>query len=98
MVYVVAPIRQAVHQVKGTTIWSYAGWRPRTLQNSFETLRINTTTKTKISRLAQTDIFILKEINIMENHHIERLNDVIQQAKAKMKRILITKEIKRLKG
>ena len=96
MVHVVAPTGRAAHQVKGITIWSYAGWRPRSLQSSLATLRTNATRMPHISRLASTDVLILEEISMMENHQVERLNEVMQQAKAEMKRILLNDERMRL--
>lgn len=76
-VQVVAPTGKAAFNVNGITTWSYVGWSPGLTRQSIKDL----VTKSENNEAAQkriqgTDVLIIDEISMVENHHFERLNEV----------------------
>lgn len=77
-VNVIAPTGRAALQVDGMSTWSYMGWTP-----DFHKLRLNEL-KTKgwrkhvTQRFKMTDVLIIDEISMVENHHLERINECMK--------------------
>lgn len=82
IVTVLAPTGLAALNVNGQTTWSYAGWQPgahkRKLKELEEDARIFTHQR---NRLILTDVLIIDEISMVENHHLERLNCIMKSAR-----------------
>lgn len=81
-VHIVAPTGRAALAVNGTTTWMYAGWTParfmRPVKELEEAARFG---KFVYKRLNSTDVLVIDEISMVENHHFERLNSVMQSAR-----------------
>ncbi|RYP04106.1 hypothetical protein DL765_010305 [Monosporascus sp. GIB2] len=81
-VEVVAPTGRAALAVNGITTWSYAGWGPSAHARPLNVLRKWSISKKTVHRLAETDVLIIDEISMVENHHLERLSEVMKEARA----------------
>lgn len=62
----------------GTTTWSFAGWTPDAFKLSLQKLRDKAFGKTVKERLRETDVLVIDEISMVENHHFERLNEIMK--------------------
>ncbi|KAK5997694.1 ATP-dependent DNA helicase PIF1-like protein [Cladobotryum mycophilum] len=80
-VEVVAPTGRAALAVNGITTWSYAGWSPPAHATPLETLRKWAISEKNVHRFAETDVLVIDEISMVENHHLERLNEVMKEAR-----------------
>ncbi|RYP73819.1 hypothetical protein DL771_003397 [Monosporascus sp. 5C6A] len=80
-VHVVAPTGRAALAVNGMTTWSYAGWSPSAHARPLNVLRKWSISEENIDRLANTDVLIIDEISMVENHHLERLNEIMKEAR-----------------
>ncbi|RYP82365.1 hypothetical protein DL769_001690 [Monosporascus sp. CRB-8-3] len=80
-VEVVAPTGRAALAVNGMTTWSYAGWTPSAHTHPLNVLREWSTSERNIHRLAETDVLIIDEISMIENHHLERLSEIMKEAR-----------------
>ncbi|ESA43436.1 PIF1, variant [Neurospora crassa OR74A] len=77
IVQVVAPTGKAAFNVHGITTWSYVGWSPGLTRQSIEDLVFKSKYSAAAkSRIQYTDVLIIDEISMVENHHFERLNTV----------------------
>jgi hypothetical protein len=77
-VYVLAPTGRAALQIDGTTTWSYMGWTPENHKMPIERL-IRTGWQKKVrTRFKETDVLIIDEISMVENHHLERINRTLK--------------------
>lgn len=80
-VYVVAPTGRAALQVNGMSTWSYMGWTPDHHKLTMKKLK-TTGFRTHVQkRLRETDVIIIDEISMVENHHLERMNVVMKEAR-----------------
>ena len=76
-VQVAAPTGKAAFNVNGMTTWSYAGWSPGLTGQSIKDLVFQSAyTEAARKRIKKTDVLIIDEISMVENHHFERLNMV----------------------
>ncbi|KAH0495057.1 hypothetical protein TgHK011_008629 [Trichoderma gracile] len=74
IVHVVAPTGRAALQVDGMSTWSYMGWTPDYHKFPMDKL-ISKGFRTHIlKRLRATEVLIIDEISMVENHHLERIN------------------------
>lgn len=83
-VHILAPTGRAAIEVNGSTLWSYAGWRPETKERSMKQVLGGYKGKTKRElrkRLSKTDILVIDEISMIENFSFERLNRVLKHVK-----------------
>ncbi|RYP37678.1 hypothetical protein DL766_001419 [Monosporascus sp. MC13-8B] len=80
-VEVVAPTGRAALAVNGITTWSYAGWTPSAHARPLNVLRKWSISKKNVHRLAETDVLIIDEISMVENHHLERLSEIMKEAR-----------------
>lgn len=81
-VEVVAPTGKAALAVNGMTTWSFAGWTPSAHARPLEILRNWSLSKKNVFRLARTDVLVIDEISMVENHHLERLSEIMKEARA----------------
>ncbi|PHH76522.1 hypothetical protein CDD80_1493 [Ophiocordyceps camponoti-rufipedis] len=73
-VHVLAPTGQAALQINGVTTWSYMGWTPDYHKLAIEKLKRKGWRKHVEKRLKETEILVIDEISMIENHHFERIN------------------------
>ena len=68
--------------INGSTSWTYAGWNPDSMKKPIEKLKDAAEHGKWIrKRLRATDVLVIDEISMMENHHLERLNEIMQSAR-----------------
>ena len=80
-VNVVAPTGRAAFAIKGMTTWTYAGWTPSAHARPLDLLRKWSISEENVNRLAKTDVLIIDEISMVENHHLERLSEIMKEAR-----------------
>jgi ATP-dependent DNA helicase PIF1 len=80
-VAVLASTGRAALEVDGNTIFSFMGWRPVDLKKSMESLRRMTMRSHIKKKLRETDVIVLDEISMVENHLFERFHNAMQAAK-----------------
>jgi hypothetical protein len=79
---IIAPTGRAALDINGSTFWTYAGWNPDSMKKPLEKLKDAVEHgKWVRKRLKATDVLVIDEISMMENHHLERLNHVMQAAR-----------------
>lgn len=74
IVHIVAPTGRAALQVNGMSTWSYMGWTPDYHKLPIKKLMHKGFRKHIKKRLRDTDVLIVDEISMVENHHFERMN------------------------
>lgn len=78
-VHVVAPTGKAASNVNGLTTWTFAGWNPSMMKQSIIDLILSAWVDDMVrDRLRATDVLIIDEISMVENHHFERLNTIFK--------------------
>ncbi|KKY32960.1 putative atp-dependent dna helicase pif1 [Diaporthe ampelina] len=83
-VRVIAPTGRAALAINGTTTWTFAGWSPNSHKLSIGQLRAAAAGKGAVRRrLRRTDVVIIDEVSMVENLHLERLNQVMKAARCK---------------
>lgn len=80
-VHVVAPTGKAALQVNGMTTWSYMGWKPDFHKLSLKKLKNMGWRQSVAGRLKGTDVLIIDEISMVENHHLERINVCMKEVR-----------------
>jgi ATP-dependent DNA helicase PIF1 len=79
---IIAPTGRAALDINGSTFWTYAGWNPDSMKRPLEELKDAAEHgKWVRKRLKATDVLVIDEISMVENHHLERLNHVMQAAR-----------------
>lgn len=79
---IIAPTGRAALDINGSTSWTYAGWNPDSMKKPIEKLKDAAEHGKWIrKRLRATDVLVIDEISMMENHHLERLNEIMQSAR-----------------
>ena len=78
---IVAPTGRAALDINGSTFWSYASWTPDSMKRTIKELEQRARHKKVRKRLQDTDVLVIDEISMMENHHFERLNRIMQSAR-----------------
>ncbi|KAF4583284.1 ATP-dependent DNA helicase PIF1 [Ophiocordyceps camponoti-floridani] len=73
-VCVLAPTGHAALQINGMTTWSYMGWTPDYHKLPIEELKNQGWRRHVQDRLRKTDILVINEISMIENHYFERIN------------------------
>ncbi|KAM4063791.1 PIF1-like helicase [Hirsutella rhossiliensis] len=81
IVHTLAPTGRAALQVNGTTTWSYMGWTPDHHKVPMDKLTKLAFRKHVRRRLKSTDVLIIDEISMVENHHLERINICMKEAR-----------------
>ena len=80
-VRIIAPTGKAALEVGGATLYNYAGWTPDILGRPMKELEQNTHKRRTWKRINDTDVLIIDEISMVENHIFERLNRVMKSAR-----------------
>lgn len=80
IVHIVAPTGRAALQVNGMSTWSYMGWTPDYHKLPIDQLQHRGFRKHIKKRLRDTDVLIIDEISMVENHHLERMNRCMKAA------------------
>ena len=84
-VYIIAPTGKAALEVRGVTLYSYAGWTPDILKKPMKRLEQNAHKRRNWRRMNNTDVLIIDEVSMVENQIFERLNRVMKSARDKNK-------------
>ncbi|KAL5603687.1 hypothetical protein FOVSG1_006437 [Fusarium oxysporum f. sp. vasinfectum] len=77
IVNIVAPTGRAALQVNGMSTWSYMGWTPDHFKYDLNRLIKEGFRKHIRKRIKGTDVLIIDEISMVENHHLERMDHCI---------------------
>lgn len=80
-VHILAPTGKAALNVHGSTTWTYAGWNPDSMKRQLEHLQKAAHGKFVRRRFWDTDVLVLDEVSMIENHHFERLNVVLKEGR-----------------
>lgn len=81
-VRILAPTGRAALQVNGSTTWTYAGWTPDHHKKPLIELKAAAHGKFVWERLKlETDVIVIDEISMVENLHLERLNELMKEAR-----------------
>ena len=79
---IIAPTGRAALDINGSTTWTYAGWTPVTIKKPLQKLKENAQFgKFVKKRLDRTDVLVIDEISMVENHFFERLNAIMKAAR-----------------
>ncbi|EFY95403.2 aaa ATPase [Metarhizium robertsii ARSEF 23] len=81
IVHILAPTGRAALQVSGVSTWSYMGWTPDHHKLPIGKLITSAFRKHIRRRLKSTDVLIIDEISMVENHHLERMNICMKEAR-----------------
>ena len=84
-VRILASTGKAALQAGGVTIHSYAGWTPQSMAKSIERLKQDSHKKQIWKRFNETDVLVIDEISMAENHFFERLNRVMKDSRGNEK-------------
>ncbi|KAI6794911.1 hypothetical protein KC361_g5327 [Hortaea werneckii] len=84
-VAIVAPTGIAALNVGGETYYTWAGWLPDSKKKPIERLMSEAHSEKRWKRLNQTDVLVIDEISMLENHQFERLDQVSRSARAPSK-------------
>ena len=80
---IIAPTGVAALQVHGVTSYVYAGWNVSSQQQSLEDLQNNATFQKYVhKRLCRTDVLVIDEISMVENHHFARLDAIMRASRS----------------
>jgi hypothetical protein len=80
-VQIVAPTGRAALDIGGQTLHSFAGLTPDSLKMPLNKLREKAHGKILNKRFKLTEVLIIDEISMVENHFLERLNEMIKEAR-----------------
>ena len=86
-VYIIAPSGRAALAARGMTFYSYAGWTPSHMKRSIEKLEKACGSKRIWTRLNHTEILVIDEVSMFENHVLERLNAIMKKARPAAKHL-----------
>ncbi|KAI7664806.1 hypothetical protein KC319_g7367 [Hortaea werneckii] len=84
-VAIVAPTGIAALNVGGETYYTWAGWLPDSKKKPIERLMSEAHSEKRWKRLNETDVLVIDEISMLENHQFERLDQVSRSARAPSK-------------
>ncbi|KAG7405583.1 ATP-dependent DNA helicase PIF1 [Fusarium oxysporum f. sp. rapae] len=81
IVHITAPTGRAALGVNGTTTWSYMGWTTDTIKANLTDLKHESHRPTVKKRLMETDVLVIDEISMVENHHFQRMNECLKNGR-----------------
>lgn len=84
-VRIVAPTGKAALDINGSTTWTYAGWTPGHFKQPLSELLKAAHGKFVNRRFKDTDVLVIDEISMVENHLLQRLDAVMKEARGNMK-------------
>lgn len=79
---IVAPTGAAALNVSGCTLQSYIGWGWGSTNQPLSKLKQDVHRKRVWKRVTSTDVLVIDEISMVENHCLERLNILLKEARA----------------
>ncbi|OAL56882.1 hypothetical protein IQ07DRAFT_21798 [Pyrenochaeta sp. DS3sAY3a] len=77
-VRIIAPTNLAALNVQGQTSWNYAGWTPDSFKKPLAALKKAASGQQVYERFDKTDVLVIDEISMVENHHFERLSEIMK--------------------
>jgi ATP-dependent DNA helicase PIF1 len=80
-VRIVAPTGRAAVDIGGQTIHAFAGITPDSLKLPLEKLRAISHGRILYERFKETEVLIIDEISMVENHLLERLNAMLKASR-----------------
>lgn len=80
-VSVLTPTGRAALAADGITFFSYAAWTPNYMKRSMERLKEICHNRRTWKRLNHTEVMIVDEVSMFENHKFERLNCIMKEAR-----------------
>ncbi|KAF5986177.1 atp-dependent dna helicase pif1 [Fusarium coicis] len=82
VVHITAPTGRAALRVNGVTTWSYMGWITDAMKLPVSKLKSDAQFRPTVKeRLEETDVLIIDEISMVENHHFQRMNECLKSAR-----------------
>jgi len=80
--YITAPTGVAAQNIGGMTTWMYLGISPDSCQKTLSTLKLEASFQRRVkTRLTETQVLIIDEISMMENFHLDILNERMKSAR-----------------
>ena len=80
-VCITAPTGQAAQQIGGITYHSFMKWGPEIKKEGIKAIMNRAESGSCQKRIEKTDVLIIDEISMVENHMLARLNRAIQRAR-----------------
>ncbi|KAF5573263.1 atp-dependent dna helicase pif1 [Fusarium pseudoanthophilum] len=82
VVHITAPTGRAALGVNGVTTWSYMGWITDAMKLPVSKLKSEAQFRPTVKkRMEETDVLIIDEISMVENHHFQRMNECLKSAR-----------------
>ncbi|KAF5682426.1 atp-dependent dna helicase pif1 [Fusarium denticulatum] len=82
VVHITAPTGRAALGVNGVTTWSYMSWITDAMKLPVSKLKSDSQFRPTVkARLEETDVLIIDEISMVENHHFQRMNECLKSAR-----------------
>ena len=78
---IVAPTGRAALDINGQTFYTYARWTPNSFKYSIKELEERAQKRLVRKRLQKADVLVIDEISMIEYHHFERSNRIMQTIK-----------------
>ncbi|KLU92863.1 hypothetical protein MAPG_11822 [Magnaporthiopsis poae ATCC 64411] len=79
---IVAPTGIAALNVKGTTTWSYMGWKPDDDRRQLYVLKVKTRKQKLVKqRLRETDVLVIDEISMLDSNFFYRMSEVMKSVR-----------------
>jgi ATP-dependent DNA helicase PIF1 len=80
-VRIVAPTGRAAVDIGGTTLHAFAGLTPDALKFPLDKLRQKAFAKALYKRFRETEVLVIDEISMVENHFLERVSEMLKAAR-----------------
>ncbi|SMQ54726.1 unnamed protein product [Zymoseptoria tritici ST99CH_3D7] len=80
-VKIIAPTGRAALDINGMTTWTFAGWTPSHFKKPLEELKTNAHGKFVSKRFKDTDVLVIDEISMVENHMLARLDAILRHVR-----------------
>ncbi|GIZ37111.1 hypothetical protein CKM354_000057200 [Cercospora kikuchii] len=82
-VRIIAPTGKAALDINGSTTWTYAGWTPGHMKRPLDELVRAAHGKFVSKRFRDTDVLVIDEVSMVENHLLTRLSKIMQAARGR---------------
>ncbi|PIA99718.1 ATP-dependent DNA helicase PIF1 [Cercospora beticola] len=82
-VRIIAPTGKAALDINGSTTWTYAGWTPGHMKRPLDELVNAAHGKFVSKRFRDTDVLVIDEVSMVENHLLTRLSKIMQAARGR---------------
>jgi ATP-dependent DNA helicase PIF1 len=81
-VKIVAPTGRAAVDIGGTTIHAFAGITPDSMKIPLKDLVQKAHGRTTYKRMNETNVLVIDEISMVENHLLERISEMLKHARS----------------